>query len=493
MSHKQAKKERKKNAFSTLAQHSQAGRTLVPPMLNYTRMALQSWVNDRLPDMLWAALLVTNDREVALNVFRELAKYVIERQKLGPVTFEGITHSAIAAYPEHIQRELVGIIAEPDQSKVALGSLLYFGNLPAKEAWMSVLGTPVGEMDWAPLMVAVARTLDHQSQEATDCRWAKVLFRLAAGRWHPATQEGAREILDYPNCGDLRKVRPTIRANEVGFAGLSDVTSDWPAAFWDSCLKETSCQPPSLGSEDIPLAETGTTSQRVDEVYEKLVAHCMASQSTSAVDAKHDAVFGTSLYCLSLVRELLRPGAGNSVMARMALRTVLECYVTLAYLIKQNDPAMWLSYRVYGAGQAKLSFLKFAENDQSPSYVSVQTLQALANEDQWQEYLKIDLGHWDKSNLRKMSETAGVKADYDSFYSWPSAYAHGHWGAVRDSILTTCMNPLHRLHRIPRPSVRMLDDVLPDACSLCDKILGIVNAAYPSFSDSLSGGAGAAD
>src|SRR5262245_14302923 len=126
MSHKQAKKERKKTGFSTLAQHSQAGRTLVPPMLSYPNMALQSWVNDRLPDMLWAALLVINDREVALNVFRELAKYVTERQKLGSVTFEGITHSAIAAYPEDTQRELVGIIAEADQNKVALSSLLYF-------------------------------------------------------------------------------------------------------------------------------------------------------------------------------------------------------------------------------------------------------------------------------------------------------------------------------------------------------------------------------
>jgi hypothetical protein len=318
MSHKQAKKERNKTSFSTLAQHNQAGRTLLPPILSYTNMALQSWANDRLPDMLWAALLLTSDRDTALKVFRELAQYAADRRNDRLVTFEAITHSGIAAYPEQTQRELISIIAQADLSKGSLSSLLYFGSLPAKAAWASVLGTPVGEMDWGPLMVAVSRTLDHQSQDATDCRWAKVLFRVAAGRWHPGSQEGTREILDYPNYGDVRKVRPTIRATEVALAGISGVKSDWPPSFWDACLKATACQPLSVGSEDAPFGQTGTTSKRVDEVYRELVAHCISSQSTSAVDAKHDTVFGTSLYCLTLVRELLRPGAGNSIMASSA-------------------------------------------------------------------------------------------------------------------------------------------------------------------------------
>jgi len=182
----------------------------------------------------------------------------------------------------------------------------------------------------------------------------------------------------------------------------------------------------------------------------------------------------------------LVPGAGNSIMARMALRTVLECYITLTYLLERDEPDLWQSYRVYGAGQAKLSYLKLVQKDDGPGYISPATLEALANEDQWQEYLKIDLGHWDNSNLRQMSETAGVKADYDSFYSWPSAYAHGHWGPVRDSVLAVCVNPLHRLHRIARPTARMLNDVLPDVCVIFDKILRLVDRAYPRFSKTIS-------
>src|SRR2546426_4136495 len=46
----------------------------------------------------------------------------------------------------------------------------------------------------------------------------------------------------------------------------------------------------------------------------------------------------------------------------------------------------------------------------------------------------------------------------------------------------TCANPLHRLHRIPRQSKRMLEDVVPDACRVVDLILGLVDRCYPSFS-----------
>lgn len=173
---------------------------------------------------------------------------------------------------------------------------------------------------------------------------------------------------------------------------------------------------------------------------------------------------------------------GNSIIGRIGLRTILECYVTLAYLVKQNTPRLWESYRVYGAGQAKLAFLKLADSQVRPDYVSVETLNALANEDMWQELLPIDLGHWDKTSLRSLSERAEVKDEYDRFYPWTSTYSHGHWGAMRDSVYEVCGNPLHRLHRIPRQSPRVLENVVADACELTDRILVIADGCYPGLS-----------
>src|SRR5215208_8280936 len=70
-----------------------------------------------------------------------------------------------------------------------------------------------------------------------------------------------------------------------------------------------------------------------------------------------------------------------------------------------------------------------------------------------------------------VSASEAFKDEYDRYYGWASAFSHGHWGAVRDSVLQTCQNPLHRLHRIPRATRRTLEDDVHDACRLVDQVL----------------------
>ncbi|HEV2199205.1 MAG TPA: DUF5677 domain-containing protein [Bryobacteraceae bacterium] len=481
MSHKKAKQERKSGRqYSGLDRHKQTGRTLTPPWMTIPKMTPASWLNERLPEMVWVALLVTHlDRRAALEVIREVATYV---GGLPPhLRPRSITHSALGEASPEVVNGIVSIIARDLSNRLFLKSLLLYRDLPARSAWVKYIGEPSEEIDWTPLVIAVGRTLNHQSQEATDCRWAKVLLRIASDKLRLATQEGVREITEYPDFGDQRKVRPTIRATEIAFAGPGgdELKTSWPEQFWDQCLMETPCT--LLREEVMGPVTPGVPKETVEDLYAGLVRHALASQTTSEIDAKHDTVFGMGLFCVNLLRELLIPGNERSALGRMALRTILECLVTLAYLVEKNDPSLWLSNRVYGAGQAKLSFLKLDDGESLPSYVSLETLESLANEDQWQEFLSIDLGHWDKSNLRKMSETAGVKNLYDMYYPWPSAFVHGHWGAVRDTVLTTCLNPLHRLHRVPGPNPRPQNGVVNDACVLLDKIMALVDRCYPSF------------
>jgi len=148
--------------------------------------------------------------------------------------------------------------------------------------------------------------------------------------------------------------------------------------------------------------------------------------------------------------------------------------------VKHDSDELWQSYRVYGAGQVKLAFMKLNESEEQVGYVKPEALERLANEDMWLEFLPINLGHWEKTNLRVMSQQADAKDEYDRYYGWTSAFSHGLWGSVRDTILQTCQNPLHRLHRIPR-TTRALEDVVPDACRLVDQILADVSKAYPRF------------
>jgi hypothetical protein len=169
----------------------------------------------------------------------------------------------------------------------------------------------------------------------------------------------------------------------------------------------------------------------------------------------------------------------QGVVGRLALRSVVELNITLRYLAKKDNDDLWKSYRVYGAGQAKLTFLKVQEQQgELPKFIDEDALYAIANEDVWQEFLNIDIGHWAKANLRQLAIESDSKETYDKYYDWTSTFAHGHWGAVRDTNFVTCHNPLHRLHRIPRIVHRNLNSVEGDIAELIDDMLTVLEDLF---------------
>ena len=105
----------------------------------------------------------------------------------------------------------------------------------------------------------------------------------------------------------------------------------------------------------------------------------------------------------------MRVGASTTVNARFIVRSLLEIYITLGFLLKRDDEKLWDTFRVFGSGQAKLAFLKLETSAKQPSSISSDTLQKMANEDLWQEFLSIEVGHWAKSNLRDLATQAGFK------------------------------------------------------------------------------------
>ena len=450
---------------------------------------MTSWANDRLPELIWAALLVTRlERHQALALFRQIADYCSTIGPSGPGF--GITHSAMATLGGSILEGLLRVICVDPASRQALMPLTILPDLPARDYWITALGqtTPRIADDeelWNKLGLAVARTLFHQSQEATDCRWIRVLAAAAAGRLHFVRDtETAKEIFGYPDYGDIRKVRPTIRAAEGALDSLDPrnptAKSHWSSAFWQHCLRDTQCKSPQA-DQDFNPAQVGPSVVRVRAVYEGLVDHCSETRTTTDIDAKHDTVFGIALYSLSFLDELYRPGVSNSGLGRSALRTMVELLVTLKYLVSVDTPDMWKVFRNYGLGQAKLALLKLSSSEIEPGYVDLDALEEMANEDAWMEFVPINLGNWGKMNLRTMSIRGDCKEIYDQYYDWTSAFVHGHWGAVRDVVFQFCLNPLHRLHRIPRGYPRQQEDVIQDACMILDHIMEEIDRVYPPF------------
>jgi hypothetical protein len=356
--------------------------------------------------------------------------------------------------------------------------LLLVDSLPGLERWKKALAVEAEAGDWQTMGVSVARVLDHHSEASTDIRWFKVILPIISGRmFFPASMaERLEELRLFPDKGDMRSVRPFIRSGEI--ATRRNPPTTWVHEFWSELMAKTRCIDPS--PEGYSFVETLINPNSLYAVRYEVIQRFRTSITAKRVDARLDTSFGLALYTLSLIEEIGFHRVQVRIVGRLALRALVEANITLRYLAQKDDEKLWQSYRVYGAGQAKLAFLKAQEVEGDlPPFMDEEALHRIANEDIWQEFLDIDIGHWANSNLRKLAIECGAKDLYDKYYEWASTYAHSHWGAVRDTNFITCHNPLHRLHRIPRNDHRALNSVEQDAVLLVNQTLDVLNELYP--------------
>jgi hypothetical protein len=478
-------KRRKKGPakrHSPLSQHRREGKELLPPFRRIKIWKFVSWLNERMPDQVWTGLLLTHlDRELALEILRTVAKAC--QGSFEPGSDIDLTLTGLAAMRPELADRILRIVTSAPGATEALQPLLLFEDVPGRDRWLRHV-PDFGTLNrWQLLARTVALLLDHQSQEATDCRWARLLFKVAAGQMVLQSMDEVNWLREYPKAGDQREVRPFIRACEMAESPKKSTESRqaWARSFWFQCHKRTECGTPFRPRLLVPTA--ATSRELVRGAAGTLAVHYKATSTTTASDPRHVAVFGLAAFGLGVLDELLSIGMPSSVLGRLGLRAIMEAYITLSFLAKRADPALWQAYRTYGQGQAKLAFLKVDEHGQVPSFVSTELLQELANEEQSQEFASITLGHWAGIDLRKMSEEASLKdSTYDQVYPWTSAFMHANWAAVRAACFDVCGNPLHRLHLVLRDDVAAQDDVVREACALVDGMLALVEDLYPGYS-----------
>lgn len=219
---------------------------------------------------------------------------------------------------------------------------------------------------------------------------------VAKGELHfPPDSKQLDEYINYPNLGDMRQVRPSIRAAEMILrAGVAkdDAPSNWPSEFWMEAWRRTNCllvnpDEGAKGDDHRPLFD------KVAEINNDVFDHFISTIDTTDVDPRHDGAFGLVCYVLHLLAFSLKGVVGQTTQGRITLRSAVEALINLTFLATKDDPTIWLQYRNYGAGQAKLSYLKFNDED-TPAFVTRDLLEEIANADMWLEFQDIKLGAW---------------------------------------------------------------------------------------------------
>ena len=454
--------------------HKRVGKKLVPPFGLMINSENNPWMDNRLPEMLWAALIVFSfERHEAFDQFLRITRFINEHGKREDL--HDLTLTGIARLEDKLRDEVISVIAEPFAVAEALSSLRLFESLPAREIWLKNL--PLIDPDPDLLKGAVGAALWHQSQNATDSRWMRLVPMVIAGKMK-LQPDMVRRLIDYPGENDPEKTGGFIRSAEIARNPNEHVDLAWPNAFWNECWDKTPC----IETEQVflqPSFEDVISRSAVSEMRKYLLRHWKRTHTTTAVDAKHDAIFGMGFYSLRLLDEMMGINTGASILGRLGLRTILEIRINLKYLLDTDNNELWKKWREFGAGQAKLNAMKFRESIEPPEYIDLDSIEFIASEDKWEEMLTVELSSWSNLDLRKMSERSGLKDAYDQFYSWSSGYSHGMWGAIRESSYQVCGNPLHRLHRYPARLT--LQDTVADATKLVDEIIQLIDNAYPRF------------
>ncbi|WP_353571526.1 hypothetical protein [Candidatus Albibeggiatoa sp. nov. BB20] len=337
-----------------LNKHKLEGKTLSPPLsslINDEKTVLSSWAYERLPDMLWAAIIrVTNDQDSAIEEFKRILMFIgshKNKDKLYDITLTGI-----AKLDEKLRDELINYIVQNQSTASALSVLLLFDSLPAHDTWKKYLSSYIPDINI--LMAAVGASYHHQSQETTDCKWFRLMAPIICEQSHfpKNKQELRQKLIDYPCEGSEEDIRPMIRAMEGGLSMnpfIDEKETDWSKSFWTEGWLHTPCL--SLTDDtkvNIDPVQVQITRSQVTKVIENLQIHWENTHTTTAIDAKHDAVFGISFYVLRVLDELLGIGIGSGILGRLGLRTILETYINFHYLLSKDDAELWKKWRVYG-------------------------------------------------------------------------------------------------------------------------------------------------
>lgn len=452
---------------------------------------LSSFFMESLPNVLWAGLLANSlPREEYLELFRQICTQMrVNFDEAGRKSFF-LCHNVIGTISEKDFIKLFEPILANKRYLEPLSPILLIECLPDRLKWQQHLPKPDPEVGWNSLASTIAHCIDHQSERSTDIRWLRVLNAIACDRLNlPERMEmRVEEILEFPKKGDLRIVRPFIRATEMILRSVDRDDEPFHMApgfpfseFWRECYEKTPCMMSPLKSrdkDDLSLVKSYVA--ELNDLTDEVVAKYIDSISSTGIDARLEGAFGLCFFAIRILREALPADIALSLSGRLLLRSLVEVFITLRYLTAKDDPKIWMQYRHYGVGQAKLSFLKNIDASSVPAFLDMSKLEALANEDMWMEYANIDLGAWADKNLRSMATEVNCKDVYDAFYDSLSGFSHGNWGAIRETSFGVCLNPLHRFHRMPLLDAP-IPDVKADCCRLLNRMLDDLSSLYPSI------------
>ncbi|MBN2267217.1 MAG: hypothetical protein JW725_02645 [Candidatus Babeliaceae bacterium] len=325
-------------------------------------LKLSYWAKERMPEYLWLGLILLRyGREAGIE---KAGKILFEiSRKVGDLLQPRM--SRIFGLPDDEQKSVYEIICKHVEKDVlAPLTLLYPSRLyPVFNDYFFISHLLV-EDRINIISEAIKSFSSHQSDEATDLRFLALSLILFCGKLNfvKETELVIKALQEYPYTDHedekMRMYRSMVRSTE-GAMNFGEGNTDFSSNFWRDFGMITPCNPIRI---EFPESATDHKEFIVD--CQKVLEYVFYSnKDKSLTEDKFDVIIGSINYALKIFTEIDDKALGNSILGRHGIRTIIEVYIMLKYLLKREieQPKIWEEYKLYGISKYKLVLLKARE------------------------------------------------------------------------------------------------------------------------------------
>ncbi|MGO2069504.1 DUF5677 domain-containing protein [Glutamicibacter arilaitensis] len=486
-----------------MAGHVRKGRVFKSPLASTGKLTMGNWIKDDFPDLLWPALVLSEQGNGSIRQFVKWQKAVQEGLAhygevpwIAEVLDGRLSHlaaldlrfpeaSAIAVEEAHRH----GLLSEGVRSALAS-----YPNLPAPWIIGDSEVAPPKQADLDLIHDALLSVLRDSHREAL-LKCLRTWSAVQAGTFS-ADAQTIEFLKDYP--GDLVSRAASdsvVRAYWGAHKTLLQVEDPkhfdeaikWARAFWGAnsmifrCIRTGEVESPDNGPiESVDGKPDGQAASAVRSDQTEPIAMPTGGENlrgftmdvmSSFVEALETAPADLYANERQEVISGLVSRAGRDVMAALGApelwclehgahigRMLVETKIYLHWMARQ-DPAIYRQFKDYGAGKAKL----YARiSDELPDDArtegfreSIDELQRLSYNHDVVDHRTVDTRDTfaEGKSIRSMAEETGLLDFYRQAYSLSSGVVHSEWWSVETHVMEPCLNVLHGMHLIPSLSL----------------------------------------
>ena len=461
-----------------LSKHVRQGDTFYTPFTDPSglgaTLSLCSWAKCWLPEFLWIGLII---QKLGRKKGLENLYLIIEDLKREDLAFPQL--SKIFELSEERQKKYWSIVTRYVERKILLPLTVVITpdiNAPFYDFFFD-FSMNVDE-NISELLAIAKETNRFHDELSTDICFIVDWFYVLKGKLHISSEidilpTALSEYYKHNHKDEvMRAYRPIIRSTFQGLCNL-ECSKEFSERIWKVLGKISECNP-------LVIVWDEEASMDFYEIAKQTIEYFSANNEDKKMEIKYAVIMGMTCYIYRIYQEIVEKQMQNGIGGRILFRTMLETYINLKYIMQQEGEVsdVYDRFKSYGNGKYKLVMAKLREGKYAvsdDSQIDEKIMELIVNEDMDEAFVNMSVGYFDKTGVRTKFQKCGEDELYEIYYEYATNYAHGIWGAIRESSMLICDNPAHTYHCVPDYRMEQnLRSVLSDCEMVMKKTFDVI-------------------